>query len=94
MLKATYIDGFLIMSEQVIEPVQVPFLFSEQQLQLVDLIVFLLNGRKFVIQSLLWESKQRKCQKSNYCLSGEEITLKASQPPGRSHFLLAFAAAW
>lgn len=46
------------MSEQVIEPVQVPFLFSEQQLQLVDLIVFLLNGSKFVIQSLLWKSKQ------------------------------------
>lgn len=53
MSLASYIDGFLIVREQVIEPVQVSLLLPQRQLQLVYLIVFLLNGSKLLIQRLL-----------------------------------------
>lgn len=49
MVIAAYIDGFLIVGEQVIEPIKVPFPLSKRQLQLVYLIVFLLNGSKLLI---------------------------------------------
>lgn len=53
MVRAPYIDGFLVVREQVIEPIQVSFLLPKRQLQLVYLIVFLLNGSKLLIQRLL-----------------------------------------
>lgn len=53
MIITAYIDGFLVVGQQVIEPIKVSFLLSKRQMQLVYLIVFLLNGSKFLIQRLL-----------------------------------------
>lgn len=50
---AAYIDSFLIVGEQVVESIKVPFSLSKRKLQLVYLIVLLLNGSKFLIQRLL-----------------------------------------
>lgn len=57
MIPPSYIEGFLVVRDQVIEPIEVPLLLSEGQLQLVNLIVFLLNGSKLLIQRLLREGK-------------------------------------
>lgn len=53
MVVTTYIDGFLTVGQQVVEPINVSFPLSKGQLQLVYLIVLLLNGSKLLIQGLL-----------------------------------------
>lgn len=48
-----YVDGFLAVREQVVEPVQISLPLSKGQLQLVDLVVFLLDGGELLVQRLL-----------------------------------------
>lgn len=70
-ITVTHINGFLIVREQVIEPIEVSFLLPERQLQLVYLVVFLLDGGKLLIQRLLWEK-----QVKNVRLKGESPWLE------------------
>lgn len=44
-----YVDGFLAVREQVVEPIKVSLPLSKGQLQLVDLVVFLLNGGELLV---------------------------------------------
>lgn len=44
-----YVDGFLAVREQVVEPIEVPLPLSKGQLQLVYLVVFLLDGSKLLV---------------------------------------------
>lgn len=53
MVVTTYVDGFLTVGQQVVEPIKVSFPLSKGQLQLVYLIVLLLNGSKLLIQGFL-----------------------------------------
>lgn len=90
---AAYIDGFLIVGEQVVESIEVPFSLSERQLQLVYLIVLLLDGSKFLVQRLLWE-KQKNVRIKLWSLWFRRLHRMKSIPPEPSPSLSAFAAAW
>lgn len=74
--RAAYVDGFLAVGEQVVEPIKVALPLSKGQLQLVDLVVLLLNGGELLIQRLLRAIVQRRASECNYGLRGEKISPK------------------
>lgn len=49
MMWSTYIDGLLVVCEQVVEALQISFLFSHAQLQQVNFILLLLYCHELFI---------------------------------------------